>query len=526
MKIHFALISCLMLSILIKAQTNAPLNHSYYSYLEKDMHDIGVFNHTSLKPFLISLDDTAFYRSFKPIKSNKSFIYSFLNGNLLEVKDSDFNFSINPLFHFELGQDNKKRFVNSRGIEVKGRIGQKLYFYSTFHENQMTLSDYINSYVKSNENVVPGQGMAKYYPLMENDILDFYYANGYVNYDINKFFDVQLGHGKHFLGDGYRSMLLSDNSFNYPYFKITTDVWKIKYVNLYSFYQDIDFRFGVDDISKYKFSATHYLSANLGRRLNIGLFESVILSEDSLGSVFDINYVNPIIFYRPVEYSISYSRLGNSLMGLSFKYKLSSLSHLYGQILLDEFRLKDILDHNGSWLNKYGGQIGLKYFDVFGFKNFNIQSELNFAQPYTYSHFNPTKNYAHFAQPLAHPLGASFLENVSILRYFKDRWVVNLKLIFSKHGAEISGDSTNYGSDIFQSYYNNNIEFGNYIAQGNTTRSKHVDFRVGYIINPRTNMKLEVGINSRDSKSFTSAEKLKYFFFSFKTDLQNFYYDF
>ena len=66
-----------MLSILIKVQTNAPLNHSYYSYLEKDMHDIGVFNHTSLKPFLISLDDTAFYRSFKPIKSDKSFIYSF-----------------------------------------------------------------------------------------------------------------------------------------------------------------------------------------------------------------------------------------------------------------------------------------------------------------------------------------------------------------------------------------------------------------------------------------------------------------
>ena len=30
--------------------------------------------------------------------------------------------------------------------------------------------------------------------------------------------------------------------------------------------------------------------------------------------------------------------------------------------------------------------------------------------------------------------------------------------MFSKHGAEISGDSTNYGSDIFQSYYNNNIE--------------------------------------------------------------------
>ena len=82
----------------------------------------------------------------------------------------------------------------------------------------------------------------------------------------------------------------------------------------------------------------HYLSANIGDRLNIGIFESIMLAEDSLGNVFDINYMNPIIFYRPVEYSISYSRQGNALIRFIIKYKLtSSLSHLYGQVILDEF---------------------------------------------------------------------------------------------------------------------------------------------------------------------------------------------
>ena len=77
-----------------------------------------------------------------------------------------------------------------------------------------------------------------------------------------------------------------------------------------------------------------------------------MLGEDSLGNVFDINYMNPIIFYRPVEYSIGYSRQGNALLGLSLKYKMTSTSHMYGQLVLDEFRLEDFRAQNGAWRNK------------------------------------------------------------------------------------------------------------------------------------------------------------------------------
>ncbi|MGB2138703.1 MAG: gliding motility protein RemB, partial [Flavobacteriales bacterium] len=287
--------------------------------------------------------------------------------------------------HFEIAEDNDRRYVNTRGIEVKGRVGEKLSFYSSFYENQMVLPDYLQDYAKGHNYVVPGQGIVKYYPFLNEGIMDFYYATGYINYDINRFFDVQLGHGKHFIGDGYRSMMLSDNSFNYPYLKITTDVWKFKYVNLFSYFQDINFDIDAPDISKSKFSAIHYLSTNIGERLNIGIFESIMLGEDSLGNVFDINYMNPIIFYRPVEYSIGYSRQGNALLGLSLKYKITSTSHLYGQVVLDEFAISDFRAQNGAWRNKYGGQVGMKYFDAFGFENLTLQSELNFARPFTYS---------------------------------------------------------------------------------------------------------------------------------------------
>ena len=245
-------------SLLMIGQTNAPLSHSYYSYLEKDMHEIGVSKHTSFKPFLYSFDDTIFYNSFKPIISKKSIIHTFLNSDLLSIKHADYSFALNPLFHFEIGEDNDRRYINTRGVEVKGRVGEKLSFYSSFYENQMVLPEYLEGYVRNNENVVPGQGMAKYNLLYQEGIMDFYYATGYINYDINKFFKLQLGHGKHFIGDGYRSMILSDNSFNYPYLKITTDVWKLKYVNLFSYLQDINLDIDLPYIRKSKFSAIHY----------------------------------------------------------------------------------------------------------------------------------------------------------------------------------------------------------------------------------------------------------------------------
>ena len=52
------------------------------------------------------------------------------------------------------------------------------------------------------------------------------------------------------------------------------------------------------------------------------------------------------------------------------------------------------------------------------------------------------------------------------------------------------------------------------------------DFRLGYIINPNTNMKFEVGVLNRSFSNKNSHSDNKYIFFAFKTDLQNFYYDF
>jgi hypothetical protein len=108
-------------------------------------------------------------------------------------------------------------------------------------------------------------------------------------------------------------LLESDGASPYPYFKINTNFWKIKYTNVYVVKM---FRPEVTLERTYatKFMANHYLSWNVSNRLNLGFFESVIWTNTN-DRGFDASFINPIVFYRSVEFASS-ARTGNALLGL------------------------------------------------------------------------------------------------------------------------------------------------------------------------------------------------------------------
>ena len=84
------------------------------------------------------------------------------------------------------------------------------------------------------------------------------------------------------------------------------------------------------------------MSWNATKRINVSFFESIVWqSRDSnnanLG--YDVNYLNPVIFYRPTEYALGSG--DNALIGASFKVRLWKHLQLYGQLIIDEFLLKE-----------------------------------------------------------------------------------------------------------------------------------------------------------------------------------------
>ncbi|MBV1924716.1 MAG: gliding motility protein RemB [Flavobacteriaceae bacterium] len=524
-----------------RSNINIPLSHQNYSRFDPYLNKVGLNNHTAQKPFVYSEVNTYynFEEENKKIAKNKTswFGRKWWNEHMVTLTTKDFWMTLDPGVDLQVGKDTDadlNTYNNTRMVYVQGGIGKNFNFYATIQESQGKFADYFNRYAESikpaggNPAIIPGRGIAKDF---KSDQYDYPVATGYISYTPSKYFNIQLGHGKNFLGDGYRSLLLSDNASSYPFLKINTTIWKFKYTNTWMSLRDV--RPEVVDAGSFrtKYFANHYLSYNVTKRLNIGLFESVIW-ETGNDRGFDLNYINPIIFYRAIEFSTG-SRGGNAIIGLTAKYKVNDRVNIYSQLIIDEFSSSDIFGGEGSYKNKIGYQIGAKYYDAFGLKNLYLQAEYNRVRPYTYSHNSVVLNYGHNNQSMAHTLGANFSEFIAIARYHRGRIFGDLKFIVAKRGLEFNTteDSYFYGGDIYGTEDNRPSANGNELAQGNTTDFLHVEFQAGYLINPATNLKVYGSVIFRDFQPLTNTEttfenQTTWVNFGIRTDLFNWYNDF
>jgi hypothetical protein len=409
-------------------------------------------------------------------------------------RDDEFEVHVNPVLHVGAGSEpgGRRLFINTRGAEIRGMIAKRIGFYSFLAENQAVFPEYSRQF-GTFYNAVPGEGYWK--PFKTNGV-DFFTARGYVTFNVVKPIQVQFGHDKNFIGNGYRSMILSDFSAPYLFLKLNTRVWRINYQNLFAQMNADIFNFA-DALFPKKYFAMHHLSVNLTKNLSVGVFESVVFGRDSIGNgQFDLNYLNPIIFYRSVEQQLG--SLDNSIVGLDFRLNFLRHLQLYGQFVLDEFLLSEIRARRGWWANKQAGQLGLKYVDVAGIPNLDLQVEANVARPYTYTHETTATSYAHYNLPLAHPLGANFFEGVGILRYQPmNRLHLTGKLMYARSGEDEAG--TNWGQNVRLSYATLEQIYGNKIGQGVATRVAFADFTASYML--RHNLFIDGKVTVRRQES-------------------------
>jgi hypothetical protein len=336
----------------------------------------------------------------------------------------------------------------------------------------------------------------------------------------------QFGHGKNFIGDGYRSFLLSDVAAPSLYLKAKATFWKFQYTNIWIWGTDFRPAAVVNNEHARKYIAMHYLSINITDRFNLGLFETAIsASEDGQ----DAGFFNPLIFYRSVEFSRGEDS-GNAMVGLTAKYKLSDNILLYSQLAIDEFSVGNLTDL-GDWRNKFALQLGAKYFDAFEVKNLYLQGEFNYARPYTFAHRDPLLNFANNNEALGHLWGANFWELVGIARYKQDRWSGTAKLVIGKKGFDFADEVVSYGGNLFQSYNDRLGDTGNSLAQGNAATIFNLDLQVNYLLNPSNNLILFAGFSYRNfsidapANGFPNGNNV-WFRAGIRADLFNWYFDF
>jgi len=453
----------------------------------------------------------------------KSWLYRKLfREHLLEVTGEDYTFyaSILPDLLVGHSSDNGTIWTNTRGVMAGGTIGKNLTFRTEFYENQAKMPAYLDAFGRQYQ-IVPGQGEWKPF---SGTKFDYAYASALINYKAGKHFDFQLGYDKNFIGDGYRSMLLSDAAFNYPFLKIIANVGRVQYTTMWAQFIDMNYpKASYDNGYRKKWGVFNYLDWNVSKKFSVGLFEAVIWQDsDSSGKRgFDASYLNPIVFLRPVEFSVGSP--DNALLGFNLKYAPSRNSTFYGQFILDEFKFDEVTSGKGWWGNKFGGQVGFRSNNIFKVPNLNVLTEFNAARPYTYSQRTTLNNYGHYGQSLAHPMGANFMEWVNIADYRYKRLFLRGQITVAKYGLDTAG--VNYGKDINKSYTTRMMSYGNHIGQGLKTNFLYVQGTAAYLLNPKYNLRLEASVTARRESNSQWKTNEMIFQVGLRSSFRQLYYD-
>ena len=398
---------------------------------------------------------------------NKSFFSSFSDSISSCDSDTTKRFSVASKL-FIIGSANKLDYSSTYlfGTSLIANVNNKITFTSHFDylsgDHNLLIKEYLDSLL-----VFPVFGREKS-RLQYN-----------LKYLFNKFITIDFGKGKHFIGGGYRSLILSNEHSPYPYLKLSTEFGRVKYYNLYTTFLDIQ----NPNQNRKKHSSIHFLDFSLTENISIGIFEAVLwqAKDENYNRGYDVEYLNPIIFYRPVEFS-KHSP-DNVLIGANFNVKMNIIT-LYGQVLLDDLNISRQKDSDeeysgGFFQNKFAYQVGIKT----SFKRFNGLLEYNQAQPYTYAHKEPMQSYTHFNQSLAHPLGANFKELVALANYSKEKWKFSIKLTYAKVGLDSL--YSHYGQNIFASDFDaqgngDEFSYGNFNGQGVATQINTLHTELAY----------------------------------------------
>lgn len=534
-RIFFLLLLLFSFGPVSKAQqTHLFMNPFDYNQVDAWLNRLDVDFHTSVRPYRMQeLKDHIHFDSLSTIRNYTSrFSRSFIGRRLfkediLYVERKDFQAYLNPAFDFRMGYDvaNKKLlWNNTRGFSLRGNIGKTFSFYTDFYENQNIFAQYVKDYALEN-NVIPGRGRFK--PDIAHSYFDYMYASGYISYTPIKYVNIELGHGKNFIGNGYRSLLLSDNAAPAFYARITTQVWKIKIMNLWTQYIDNTKSIAGDALNDRKFSSTTYITYNVNKYFSFGLFENVMWSNvypptgEKRG--FDMNYLNPIIFYRTVEFGLGSP--DKITLGLDFKIRPHDSHQLYGQIMINELMVSALLGkpQKGWRGNKHGFQLGYKYFNMFGVRNLHFQAEFNYVRPYAYQHWLGS-DYSHFSQPIAHTMGANFMEGIAFLRYQNQRFTAEGRFSYTIAGRDTAG--LNFGGNILLQEQNIPNEYGNYVGQGLKQHIIFAEAKFGYIINPAFDFRIEAGATIRQNRSEQGTQNTAILFLGLRTRIPTQYLDF
>jgi len=532
-KIPLLLLFFLASSVPVFAQLiYQPYSYQFYQKLNTEVYSPSTSLHTSLKPYFIG-DSSSLRHSYDSLMNingdgkGKSWIHRiFINQHLVDVKNKEYTFYFDYVTDIGLGREfteGKTTNINTRAFQAGGTIGSKFFFYTSSYENQGVFANYETNYINTTH-MIPGQAQDKTFigQTTVKNSNDWAYSTALIGFEPSKSISLALGMDKTFIGDGYRSVLLSDYAASYPLFRLTADLGKnVRYMAMWAYLDDQSaVRFDINTSgadTRRKWAVFHYIDWNITKRASLGFFNALIAAEtydQGNRHGFDFNYINPVLFASSLGPSSTIA--DHTLLGFNGKYKVFDKTTVYGQLLFDQ--------STDNSVTRDAFQLGFRGSDLFKVNKLNYLFEFNTAAPYTYANQAPIVNYTQFTEPLAHPFGANFKEWLGILNYSIGKFDLQGQLDYARYGLNSAG--INYGKDITLPD-NTALPAGSGgTGQGLATSLKYAEGTVAYLLNPKFNLRIEIGGILREEKNSVNDTKTTLITFGLRSSFRNLYHDF
>ncbi len=489
-----------------------PMNEISQMRIERSGVQLQPGVHMGARPVFVLHTDLSKVDGFA--RDTTKYYYSFtskiFSEDLIQLDKPGLQLAANFIFNFGYGDEwrdelNPEReisntFENTRGFAIAGKVGNSVYFFTDFRENQSRFASYLDRFVDS-LGVVPGNGRVK--PFGE-DAYDYNMASGFLGFNATDWLSVQAGHYKQFVGHGHRSLLLSDNAFNFPFVRCQFRFWegRVQYdwnIGLMQSLDRLPQGSTPEALFQRKYSTWNYISFKPIPSIEIGFFEAVMWKIfDSETGTLPFNYasLNPLPFVNTLYLGLN-DPDNNALIGYNVAWQPLRWWRIYGQYMRDG-------------RNANGVQLGMKAYELFG--RIDVQAEYNTTAAGSYAATNPLQSFTHTNQPLAHPMGSGFGELYTNLVYYHNRWYLKYEYIWAQFFSDFERDPTRPLSQEPKFGRATDLKFNNVMA--------------AYIFNPRTNMQIYAGATFRNENIFFDWKQNNFWYIGIRTYLQNSYRDF
>jgi hypothetical protein len=338
------------------------------------------------------------------------------------------------------------------GFSIRGTVKNSVAYYLRVAEEISPFEFcYIDNYEIEDDTILNG-------PFNLNiDADNFNTYTGYLRYQTAQdWLALTFGNIPMTIGYGYiDKIFMSQNGLPFSYGKIDLSYKALNYSFTYASLKG-------DSVGIYPYItarplsskniATHNLNINFSKAFRIGLWESIVISEQP----FSFTYLNPISFLISADLSSGeqQSTENNSLLGIETEIIPVKNLSFQGALLIDDLTFGTITVNDSLNENKFGYQIGGLWTTSL---NINVALEFTHLDPFVYSQRYNKSTYTNYSKSLGHSLPPNSDEIAAKIVYdITNRLQLNLLYRHQRSGEGIVVDS----SGVLQANYGGNINFG------------------------------------------------------------------